>query len=341
MNCCNLKYGYANSQGRAAWLTCVRLLIRRNNIFFGLVRPPYTRADFATRGPEVNSVLREWRGKVLGFFSPLYSCSFILSLFRTAGFFSSPLPLEDCPLAFWSCIKEEMGGKKRYWFCVLSDSNTEDRKTHKESGVGSGAALSLVWKKKAEKSGRRWGATPDDTNSSLPRVMCLVLLLPSFLLLLSVIIGGVNKAPLLYHLETSLPPPTATSGSFSSTSSSSSSSIRPVTPELWQHAPVDLLFHETPSCSLLSSNQIFLRGEHAGSRQEEEYCLWALSPPSHSCVSPAEVRQDWTAFQVSMWPVGWNKRRTFGDCRWKQLLLLLQFLFFFIPFADFFCVFSR
>lgn len=159
MNCCNLKYGYANSQGRPAWLTCVRLLIRRNNIFFGLVRPRYTLTDFATRGSEVNSVLRERRGKF--FFLPLYSCSFILSLFRTAGFFSSTLPLEDCPLAFWSCIKEEMGGKKHYWFCVLSDSNTEDRKTHKESGVGSGAALSLVRKAEVDEERGAGGGRGD------------------------------------------------------------------------------------------------------------------------------------------------------------------------------------
>lgn len=88
----------------------------------------------------------------------------------------------------------------------------------------------------------------------------------------------------------------ATSASFSS------SSIRLVTPELWQHSPVDLLFHETPSCSLLSCNQISLLGKHAGSRQEEEYCLCGLSPLSSSCVSPAEVRWEWSTILVLMWP---------------------------------------
>lgn len=82
----------------------------------------------------------------------------------------------------------------------------------------------------------------------------------------------------------------------------SSSSIRPVTPEPWQHSPVDLLFHETPSCSLLSCNQIFLLGKHAGSGQEEEYCLCALSPLSSSCVSSAEVRRERSTILLLMWP---------------------------------------
>lgn len=98
--------------------------------------------------------------------------------------------------------------------------------------------------------------------------------------------------------------PTADKPSLLATSDifSSFSSVRPVTPEPWQHSPVDLLFHETPSCSLLSCNQICLLGKHAGSRQEEEYCLCALSPLSSSCVSPAEVRWVWSTILPLMWP---------------------------------------
>lgn len=99
--------------------------------------PCFTLIGFATWGSEVNSVLREWR---LKFFLPVLS---FWACFIPLAFFLCE-PLEGCPLAFWSCIKEEMGEKKHYWFCVLSDSNTEDRKTHKELGVGSGAAPSLV-----------------------------------------------------------------------------------------------------------------------------------------------------------------------------------------------------
>lgn len=196
-----------------------------------------------------------------------------------------------------------MGEKKHYWFCVLSDSNTEDRKTHKELGVGSGAAPSLVCEpargrrgREETKRGRRWGATPDNTNASLPRVVCSVPSLPSFLPSSSVLNGRVNKArhctagdeppSLSPPRRIAFPPPP----------------IRPVTPEPWQHSPVDLLFHETPSCSLLGCNQISLLGKHAGSRQEEEHCLCGLSPLSSSCVSPAEVRWERSTFLVLMWP---------------------------------------
>lgn len=125
MNCCNLKYGYANSQGRAAWLTCVRLLIRRNNIFFGLVRPRYTLADFATRGSEVNSVLREWRGKF--FFPP---CTPVLS------FWACFVPLAFSPLrCLWRTVhwlfevasKRKWGEKSviDFAFCLTQTLRTE------------------------------------------------------------------------------------------------------------------------------------------------------------------------------------------------------------------------
>lgn len=113
--------------------------------------------------------------------------------------------------------------------------------------------------------------------------------------LLSVCNGRVNKTHYCTAEDKTLPLLTV-SGSFSS------SSIRPVTPELWQHSPVDLLFHETPSCSLLSCNQISLLGKHAGCRQEEKYCLCGLSPLSSFCVSQAEVRWEWSTFLVLMWP---------------------------------------
>lgn len=134
---------------------------------------------FAACGLKVSSVLREWR---MTFYSPVLSfwACFVPLAFFLCG------PLEGCPFAFWSCIKEEMGEKKHYWFCVLSDWNTEDRKTHKELGVGSGAAPSLVCEPEGDggdiERGRRWGGTPDNTNASLPRVVCSVLSLPSFLL---------------------------------------------------------------------------------------------------------------------------------------------------------------
>lgn len=109
--------------------------------------------------------------------------------------------------------------------------------------------------------------------------------------LLSVLNGRVNKA----HRRTAGDKP---SSLLAVSDGSPSSSIRPVTPELWQHSPVDLLFHETPSCSLLSCNQISL----LGSGQEEEYCLCGLSPLSSSCVSSAEVRWERSTFQVLTWP---------------------------------------
>ena len=166
-----------------------------------------------------------------------------------------------------------MGEKKHYWFCVLSDSNTEDRETHKELGVGSGAAPSLVCELKGDGAGvflgggRRWRGTPDIANTTPAGVVCSVVSLPS--ILLSFLFLMVERIKPRYRTAGDKPSPFAgTSDSFSS------SSVRPVTPELWQHSPVDLLFHETPSCSLLSCNQISLLGKHAGSRQEEEYCLW-------------------------------------------------------------------
>lgn len=148
--------------------------MRRNTISSAscLVLPSY----IATWGSEVN-ILREWR--VVKFF-PLY---LFWACFEMLAFLSLLGPPGagggGCPLAFWSCIKEEMGEKKRYWFCVLSDSNTEDRKTHKESGVGSRAAPSLVCEPEGDGG---WGGWGRGTNASLPRVMCLVLLLASFFL---------------------------------------------------------------------------------------------------------------------------------------------------------------
>lgn len=50
----------------------------------------------------------------------------------------------------------------------MSDSNTEDRKTHKELGVGSGAAPSLVCEPEGDE-GRRWwrGGGGEETEKRL------------------------------------------------------------------------------------------------------------------------------------------------------------------------------
>lgn len=141
--------------------------------------PCFTLIGFATWGSEVNSVLREWRGK----FFPLYFHSELVSYH---WLFSSLRPLEGCPLAFWSCIKEEMGGKSiiDFTFCLTQTLRTEKHIRSQVLAVGQLRLLCVSQRETGEKlkSGRKWGGTPDNTNTSLPRVMCLVLLLPSFLL---------------------------------------------------------------------------------------------------------------------------------------------------------------
>lgn len=101
-------------------------------------------------------------------------------------------------------------------------------------------------------------------------------------------------------------------------------SIRPVTPKVWQRSTVDLLFHETPSCSLLSCNQISLLGRHAGSRQEEEYCLWGLSPSSSFCVRAAEVKQGKSTFLVLICPWATKKKNLPVTTADKSLCVLFS-----------------
>lgn len=104
----------------------------------------------------------------------------------------------------------------------------------------------------------------NNTCASLPGAVCSALTLPSFLLLSSPLFNGkVNKT----HRCNKPPSLSPCRIAFLS------SSISPVIPELWQRSRVDLLFRETPSCSLLSCNQIPVLCKPSGSRQEEEYCL--------------------------------------------------------------------
>lgn len=147
-----------------------------------------------------------------------------------------------------------MGEKRPYWFCVLSGSNTEDRKTRQQSGVGSGAATSPAFQPQRDEERK----LRKRSNARLPGVMHLSSSIHHFFLLFCCYCES-KQIPVYGNWRQTAKTDTE------SGSSSSSSSIRPVTPSCWQRSQDDLLFHETPSCSLLSCHHILLL---AGSMQE-------------------------------------------------------------------------
>lgn len=191
-----------------------------------------------------------------------------------------------------------MGEKKKYWFCVLSDSNTKDRKTCKKKGVGSGAGLSLVKEPEGD-GGGGGGPRGVEEHRNYYNAMRLsrgsdaqsntYIISPFF----SGLNGRVNKShyctdrsvnpPSPHHHHLWMAPPAPPSGHWLSMSDSAALHSWPAFP--W-----------TPSCSLLSCNQISLLDKHAGSRQEEEDCFCVLSPSSSSLVGPAVLRQDGSTF---------------------------------------------
>lgn len=92
-----------------------------------------------------------------------------LNVHRTIGsfflFFSVCGPLEGCPLAFWSYIKEEMGRKRIIDFAFCQTQTPRTEKHVRKKGVGSGAGLSLV--REPEGGKRLWRNTAATT---MPRI---------------------------------------------------------------------------------------------------------------------------------------------------------------------------
>lgn len=169
-------------------------------------------------------------------FFPLYFHSELVS-YHWLFFFSSLRPLEDRPLAFWSCIKEEMGGEKALlilrfvWLKHRGQKNTSGVRCWRGSRLSSVSATEGR-RKKREKKGVM--------HLSLESCICP---LPSIISPYNCVVLGVNKAP--FSPTGDKPSIDTLSGSFSSYSA------RPVTPSCWRHSPADLFLHETALFSVV------------------------------------------------------------------------------------------